>query len=269
MMLGGVGLGFATANHYYRWVELSYDPLETWTDAFVVNVPAGSTTYEETTLPAPPKAAPKAETLPEPAPVLPSEATPEVDPGSEAPTDGETEETPPPPPAPNVEALPWDITHPATMEVGAHEQVRMAIDARKDAGVDDVLGSRGHSVGGATRAEVYAAQLIGGSCFKVEPSGRLRVAFSDEAPLLWTWTVNADKVGEDCQLEIYLGAVRNDAFVPLRLASMPLPVTPAQRPVFRDLWGWAGPIDDVLSILAGVITLLGATMAGLGFARPS
>ena len=259
LMLGGVGVGFVALNYYSGWVDLPFEPTASWGEPLVVRERAKTVVREidrrlRTTSVRRERV--EAEDRPEPSP--PSE---KGDPSGAVPPTAEARAA-----LDDAARPPWGLQHPRSMRLGDQEEVRFAIDARPDANLADALAAEGREIkeGQAQPAAVYAAQALGGLCFKVEPSERVRVAWSTTVPMVWTWTLTAKDAGQGCALDVYIGAVEDDRFTPLHLEQVKLPV---ERTLLRDLLGMAGPIDDVLSLLAVASTLFGAAVTWFGIRR--
>ncbi|MBX2802807.1 MAG: hypothetical protein KTR31_34315 [Myxococcales bacterium] len=173
-------------------------------------------------------------------------------------------------PAVPVDKLPWGVKHPKAMQLDSSEEVRFVIDARPDGDPKKALANQTGALttGDTPKADVYAAQAIGGRCFTVDPADRSSVAYSTAVPMVWTWTVTAKETGDDCLLEVYLGTVESDTFSPLRLEQIALPVVVADSSVLRDVLGLAGPVDDVMSLFAVISTIIGGIMTWFGMRRP-
>lgn len=164
------------------------------------------------------------------------------------------------------------VNQPDAMTVGEREAIKLIIDAREGADPAAAVdaSTSGEVVSGTIReAAIYGAQLTGGRCFDVSPSERLDQAFSLEAAMEWSWLIEAAVEGGDCQLTLTVSAVTDGVPQVLQRKEIVLPVEVKPVRTIEGLLGWAGPLDDFISVIAALTTMLGAAFTWIGFRRSS
>lgn len=164
--------------------------------------------------------------------------------------------------------MPFAVNKPDAMNVGDREEIKLLVDARAGADPAAALAAStsGEVVSDSVRiAPIYGAQLAGGRCFDVSPAERLDQAVSTDAAMEWSWLVKAQVEGADCDLTLTLSAVSGGVPRVLQRKDLTLPVAVQPVRVIEGLLRWANPLDDLINIIAALITMCGAVFTWLGF----
>jgi hypothetical protein len=165
-------------------------------------------------------------------------------------------------------SMPFAVNKPNAMNIGEREEIKLIIDARENADPAAALAAStsGEVVSDTVRiAPIYGAQLAGGRCFDISPAERLDQAVSTDAAMEWSWLVKARVEGKDCDLTLTVSAVSGGVPRVLQRKEITLPVAVTPARVIEGLLSWADPLDDLINVIAALITLLGAVVTWVGF----